>query len=100
MSASTLPSTHSAEAPAAAPRLWQRLSIGRKLGISFGILVALTLIVAGLSYLGSRRATQGIITTDEVRVPTALLAARAQAALLRMQAAVRGYLALGDEDVC
>jgi CHASE3 domain sensor protein len=84
--------------PASESRLWQRLSIGRKLGISFGILVALTLLVAGLSFLGSRSAAQGISSTDEVRVPTALLAARAQADLLRMQAATRGYLALGDAE--
>ena len=74
------------------------LKIGRKLTIGFGILVALTLLVVGLSYLGSRRATQEISNTDEVRVPTALVAARAQADLLRVQADVRGYLALGDQE--
>ena len=74
------------------------LKIGRKLTIGFGILVALALLGAGLSYLGSRKATQEISNTDEVRVPTALVAARAQADLLRVQADVRGYLALGDQE--
>jgi CHASE3 domain sensor protein len=74
------------------------LRIGRKLTIGFGILVALTLLVVGLSYLGSRKATQEISNTDEVRVPTALVAARAQADLLRVQADARGYLALGDQE--
>ncbi len=73
------------------------LKIGRKLTIGFGILVALALLGAGLSYLGSRRATQEISYTDEVRVPTALVASRAQADLLRVQADVQGYLALGDQ---
>ena len=74
------------------------LDIGRKLAIGFGILVALTFLSAGVSYLGSRQATSKINTTDEVRVPMALDAARAQANLLRMQANVRGYLALGDQE--
>jgi CHASE3 domain sensor protein len=73
------------------------LNIGPRLTIGFGILVALTFISAGVSYLGSRRATNKIQLTDEVRVPVALAAANAQANLLRMQADVRGYLALGDE---
>jgi methyl-accepting chemotaxis protein len=49
-----------------------------------------------VSYLGSGQATTKINRTDDVRVPTALAASRAQANLLRMLADVRGYLALGD----
>jgi methyl-accepting chemotaxis protein len=74
------------------------LPLRTKLFIAFAILVALTLLVAGLSYLGSQQATENINRTDELRVPTALASARAQANLLRMQADVRGYLALGDEE--
>ena len=80
------------------PRLLLNLRIGSKLTLGFGILVALTLVVIGLSYLGSAQATEKINQTDEVRVPTALVAARAQANLLKMQADVRGYLALGDQE--
>jgi signal transduction histidine kinase/DNA-binding response OmpR family regulator/CHASE3 domain sensor protein len=72
------------------------LKIGSKLNIGFGLLVALTLVVIGLSYLGSFRTTTNINRTSDLSAPTALASARAQANLLRMQADVRGYLALGD----
>ena len=64
--------------------------------MGLGILALLTLLVAALSYLGSARATEKISTTAEVRAPAALVAARAQANLLRMLGDVRGYLALGE----
>jgi CHASE3 domain sensor protein len=78
-------------------RFLSTLDIGPRLTIGFGILVMLTFLSAGFSYLGSRRATAKIQLTDDVRVPVALAASNAQANLLRMQADVRGYLALGDE---
>jgi len=77
-------------------KYFNRLKIGGKLTIGFGILGALTMLVIGLSYLGSYRATRNINRTADVRVPTALASARAQADLLRMQASVQAYLALGD----
>ena len=73
------------------------LNIGRKLTLGFGILVLLIFLSAGVSYLGSGRATQEIMRVTDVRAPTALDASRAQANLLRMLADVRGYLALGDQ---
>ncbi len=76
----------------------KNLNIGRKLTISFGILVILTFLSAGVSYLGSYRATTKINTTADVRVPTALDASYAQANLLRMLGDVRSYLALGDKE--
>ncbi|MBN1888047.1 MAG: HAMP domain-containing protein [Thermoflexales bacterium] len=72
------------------------LKIGPKLAIGFGVLVLLIFISAGVSYLGSQQATTKINRTDDVRVPTALAASRAQANLLRVLADVRGYLALGE----
>jgi CHASE3 domain sensor protein/GAF domain-containing protein len=72
-------------------------NIGRKLTLGFGILVLLIFVSAGVSYLGSGRATQEIMRVTDVRAPTALDASRAQANLLRMLADVRGYLALGDQ---
>jgi CHASE3 domain sensor protein len=72
------------------------LKIGTKLSLGFGFLVALIFISAVVSYVSSANATVQIQRTDAVRVPTALLASRAQANLLRMLADVRGYLALGD----
>ncbi len=73
------------------------LKIGRKLTLGFGILVLLIFISAGVSYLGSDRATQEIMRVTDVRAPTALDASHAQADLLMMLADVRGYLALGDQ---
>ena len=68
------------------------MNIARKLAVGFGLLVALTLSSAGVSYLGSRQATIKINTTGKVRVPIALDASSAQAN-------VRGYLALGNQDL-
>src|SRR5215207_3738996 len=75
-----------------------RLNIGGKLTIGFGILVTLTLLVVGLNYLGSIEAVTNMSRTSELRAPSALASARAQADLLRMLSEVRGYLALGDEE--
>jgi hypothetical protein len=77
---------------------FKNLSIARKLTVGFGVLVLLAFLGAGVSYLGSYQATTKINTTDDVRVPTALVASRAQTNLLRMLADVRGYLALGDPE--
>jgi CHASE3 domain sensor protein len=78
-------------------KYFNRLKIGGKLTIGFGILGALTMLVIGLSYLGSYRATLNINRTGDVRVPIALASARAQANLLRMRADMQAYLALGDQ---
>ena len=77
--------------------LLKRLNIGGKLTVGFGILVALTLLVVGLNYLGSFKAVTSINRTGELSAPSALTSAQAQADLLRMLSEVRGYLALGDE---
>jgi CHASE3 domain sensor protein len=74
----------------------RNLNIGTKLTLGFGLLVILALVVVGFSYWGSSQATEKINRTDEVRVPTALTSASAQANLLRMLGDVRGYLALGE----
>jgi signal transduction histidine kinase/CheY-like chemotaxis protein/CHASE3 domain sensor protein len=78
-------------------RFFANMSIGGKLTVGFGILVMLTLVVVGLSFLSSDAAYQKIETTKQLRAPLALASARAQADLLTMLADVRGYLALGDE---
>lgn len=77
-------------------KLLKNLKIGGKLTIGFGILVALTLLVIGLSYIGSSNAAANIDRTEDLRMPVALASAGAQSNLLRMLAATRGYLALGD----
>ena len=77
--------------------LLRRVSIGSKLNIGFGVLVVLILAVIGVTYISSERATTNISRTSEVRAPTALASARAQANLLKMLGDVRGYLALGDQ---
>ncbi len=73
-----------------------KLNIGWKLNIGFGILVILTLLVVILSFIGSREATTNINLTGDLRVPSALASAQAQASLLEMVANIRGYLVLGD----
>ncbi len=85
-------------ADAVGGKLLGGMNIGTKLNLGFGVLVALTLLVIGVTYLSSDRATNSMSRAIEVRAPTALAAARAQANLLRMMADVRGYLALGDRE--
>ncbi len=72
------------------------LKIGAKLGLGFGVLVALIFFSAVVSYTSSAQATTRIQKSDDVLVPAALTASQAQADLLRMLSDVRGYLALGD----
>lgn len=72
--------------------------IGVRLLIGFGVMILITLLVVGLSYVTSTSATEDINRTNTVRVPTALVSARAQASLLKMLGDVRGYLALGQQE--
>ncbi|MDY6936292.1 MAG: response regulator [Cyanobacteriota bacterium] len=74
------------------------LSISRKLDLGFGVLVTLTFLVVGRNYLGGAVIMAKIDRTQNVRVPTALTLAQAQADLLRMSSHVRGYLATGESD--
>ncbi len=76
--------------------LLRNRSIGTKLSLGFGILVALTLVVIGLSLWAGNEATATIRNTSEIRQPTALAAYRAQASLYRMMTDMRGYLVLGE----
>ena len=71
--------------------------IAAKLSIAFGSLVVVTLVVVTGSILASQRATSRIDLTDDLRAPTALASAKAQADLLLMLNEVRGYVALGDQ---
>ncbi len=80
------------------PSFFRNLKIGSKLTIGFGLLVALILVSAGISFVGSYQATTKINLTEGVRMPAALIATRAQADLLQMLGDVQGYLALGDQD--
>ena len=74
------------------------LSISHKLNLAFGTLVGLTFLVMGRNYLGSMMATKNIQRTQDIRVPTAITSAQAEANLLRMSSHVRGYLATGESD--
>ena len=78
-------------------RWLNNLSIGWKLNLGFGLLVILTLLVVVFGAIGSRQATANINLTGDLRVPSALASARAQASLLEMIANLRGYLVLGDQ---
>jgi len=72
------------------------LNIGAKLTIGFMTLALLIMLLVALMFGASRVATHDISLTKDLRVPAALASGRAQSNLLRMQAAVRGYLVLDD----
>ena len=74
----------------------KQLNIGLKLAIGFAVLVLLTLLVIALSTLASSGAAGKIRDTNDFSSPTALAAFEAESNLLRMQAGIRGYLALDD----
>jgi len=75
---------------------FRNLDIGTKLNIGFGILMLVLVLIVSLIFSAGGRATAIIELTEDVRVPSALASSQAQSSLLRMQAAVRGYLVLGD----
>ncbi len=72
------------------------LSIGAKLTLGFMTLAALMMVLVALFFGASRTVRRDIGLTTALRAPTVLASTRARADLLRMQAAVRGYLVLGD----
>lgn len=76
--------------------LFENMTITKKLIISFGALILLILILAAFSFGGTIQVTEKIRQTEEVSMPVALASARAQADLLRMVGAMRGYLVLGE----
>ena len=76
--------------------LWRKLKIGPKLVLGFGILIGLMLIGYGLGISAGNQATQEINRTTNLRAPTTLASARAQANLLELVADLQAYLALGD----
>jgi hypothetical protein len=78
--------------------LRSNLKIGTKLSIGFGVLIALMLLGFGLGFLANSRAREEIDRTTDLRAPTALASARAQANLLRTVADLQAYLALGDRE--
>ncbi len=73
------------------------MSIRQKLFLGFGALVFMALLVVGIGYLGSERATRKIDRSADLHLPTVLASTRAQTDLLRMLSGIRGYLALGED---
>jgi putative methionine-R-sulfoxide reductase with GAF domain/CHASE3 domain sensor protein len=74
------------------------LSIGSKLNIGFGSLVALFIALVALSYLASSRARQDFERTRDLRLPTALASAVTELEMHEMIANIQGYLTLGDPE--
>ncbi|MEM8642709.1 MAG: ATP-binding protein [Cyanobacteria bacterium P01_G01_bin.54] len=74
------------------------LNIGNQLRVGFGVLVGLTFLAVGRSYLSSLHSTRYIQQTQTIRVPTVLASENAQTHLLQMQSDVRGYLATGESE--
>ncbi len=89
--------SQSPDIPAAPARVtWlHNVKIGSKLTLGFGLLVMLTLLLFGLSALAARTVSETQETVDDSS-RVVLASSRAQANLLRMFGAVRGYLALSD----
>ena len=75
-----------------------RLKIGAKLSIGFGILIVLAIVGGGLAFASSRQVATEINRTTDVRAPAALTSAQAHADLLTMMASLQAYLALGDQE--
>ena len=76
--------------------LWRKLKIRPKLILGFGILIGLMLAGYGLGISAGNQATLEINRTTNLRAPTTLASARAQANLLELVADLQAYLALGD----
>lgn len=74
----------------------RKLKIGPKLVFGFSVLIALMLVGYGLGVSASNLATQEINRTTNLRAPTTLVSAQAQANLLELVADMQAYLALGD----
>lgn len=74
----------------------RNLRIRRKLTLGFGAMVAITLLVVGLSYFAGQVASTNIQRTQALRVPTVLASASAQENLLKMLSNMRAYLATGE----
>ena len=75
---------------------FNNLNLGHKINLGFAALLLVLLGIGAIIFVAGRDATDKINLTVDVRVPTTLAASSAQANLLKMQAAVRGYLAVGD----
>ena len=75
---------------------FNNLNLGHKINLGFAALVMVLLLVVGLIFVAGNAATDQINLTVDVRVPTTVAATSAQSNLLKMEAAVRGYLAVGD----
>jgi signal transduction histidine kinase/DNA-binding response OmpR family regulator len=91
------PTPQDAPASRGITRMLSTFTIGKRLTIGFGILVALTLAVTALSFLSSRRAISNITATHSLHVPTALTSASARTNLLKMRSNIHSYLILGEE---
>jgi len=77
--------------------LRQRLKIGPKLVIGFGILIVLMVGGYGLGIFAGGNATREINLTTNFRAPLTLAVSRAQANWLKMDANMQAYLAFGDQ---
>ncbi len=72
------------------------LPIGAKLTTGFMTLALLIMLLVALFFGASQTVTRDINSTTNLRAPAVLASTEARASLLHMQAAVRGYLVLGD----
>jgi signal transduction histidine kinase/DNA-binding NarL/FixJ family response regulator len=71
-------------------------SIGEKLSLGFGVLIAITLLVVGLGFIAGQSATRKITATEELHEPVLRAATEAQASLLGNQLHLRNYLVWGS----
>ena len=78
-------------------QLRQRLKIGPKLVIGFGILILLMVGGFGLGIFASINATKEIDITTKYRAPFTLAASHAQTNWLKLDSYMQGYLAFGTQ---
>jgi signal transduction histidine kinase/DNA-binding NarL/FixJ family response regulator len=71
-------------------------SIGEKLSLGFGVLIAITLLVVGLGFIAGQSATEKINATEALHEPVLRAATEAQASLLDNQLHLRNYLVWGN----
>ncbi|MEM8781407.1 MAG: methyl-accepting chemotaxis protein [Planctomycetota bacterium] len=74
-----------------------RLTVGKKLGLGFGLVIVLLLAVAGVGFFSSFQAGKNIESVNEMTVDTAL-GADATAAMLNARMKVKEYLISNDPE--
>ncbi len=74
-----------------------RMTIGKRLGLGFGMMIALVALVAVVVFTKVREVNTIEKRVVEVRTPTAILAVQLREEIERSLASLHGYMVLGDD---